>query len=278
MDLSLTLQCFCFIVAFIMTTMFALPEMAPPGNTFPTKETSIGGSGSNKGNKLVNLRVDTRQIVVAVAEAGQVPRVIPPPPARLVEPRPSTPVRDSNSPQPDNRASTSVEVRATPPSHANSSTLVGQNNDGSEQQSPAMQSMFPRFDPQVPLAQQQYYPTLERAPPALVRGIEGAQYSPSLYSQPRSPPAFGVNNPWAASRTQNAVTVSSPLRISELPSTVEVSSSEQLLDLWSIANGQTCAEAAEAYTLGLQWYGIITSPANLAKHSTVTLWHLTTRL
>ena len=259
-----------------MAATFHLPKMAPSGNPLHRKETPVADS-ANKSAKLVNLKVDTRQTVVAVAEAGQVPKIIPPPPARLAESRSSTPVRDANYPQPGNRAATPVEPATTPPSQASSSTLVRRSSDASEQQTPAMRTMFPRFDPQVPLAQQQYYPPIERVPPALVRESERAQYSPSLYSQPRSPPAFGVNNPWASSRPQNTVTVSSPLRITEPPSTVELSSSEELLDLWTIANGQTCPEAAEAYTLGVQWYGIFIFSRNQANHTTATLWHSITK-
>lgn len=227
---------------------FHLPDLAPPGNLFPSRTGTPVQPMKMTVSEIPSLKIDTRQVVIAVTEA---PQLLPPPPARIAHPRVPTPDRS-------NRAAVSSEQRSVSrespeaPSHGSSTTL---NDDGvgHNEQSPVMRSMFPQLNSSMPLSQQQYFPTLERPPPQIVALGESSQYSPSLYSQPRSPPtALLAADPWAASRIPSTLIHASPLRITEdaLP---ELSKPEQLLDFWTIANGQESSKALDSYVLGLKW-------------------------
>ena len=232
---------------------FPLPGTLPPGNTFPAQAaTELDLPIPKAGTVPSNLKLDTRQVIIAVTEAPPIIEILPPPPARLAEPRPSTPVRNVSSSLPDDNGVSNLQSPLVSRSQTSSPMPVQNGGDTPNHQSPVMRSMFPRFDPSLPLDSQQYYPTVNRAPPAILRQSEAAQYSPSMYSQPRSPPSAGLNNPWAASRIQSTLANSSPLRISEEPPP-NLSTGEQLLDLWTIANGQDSPEAAASYNLGLRW-------------------------
>ena len=233
-----------------MATDFQLPDTLPPGNTFPARPASSKAAVPKANIELQSLKIDTRQVVIAVTEAQAIPEIFPPPPARVVDSRPSTPTRNVLSSQArENDGSTSPSAAR---SRAASPMPAQNGNNALDQQSPVMRSMFPRFDPSLPLASQQYLPVTDRAPPTTLRQPDAVQYSPSLYSQPRSPPTAVLNDPWAASRIQSTLISSSPLRVSEEPPPT-LSSGEELLDLWTIANGQDSPEAAGSYSLGLRW-------------------------
>ena len=235
-----------------MATEFQLPDVAPPGNMFPSRTGTPTQAGKSLALAASNLKLDTRQVVIAVAAVPAIEQIQPPPPAHVVETQPSTPVAVSHS-----IANVGVqESRTTLEGHSQSSsaTLVQDASNGVDERSPVMRSMFPQLNPAIPVTQQQYYPTLEGILPvmAAARGIP--QYSPSLYSEPRSPPQNVLaSDPWTASRIPSTIINASPLRITEETPT-ELSSAEQLLDLWSIANGEGSTEAAEVYNLGLNWY------------------------
>lgn len=233
-----------------MASEFQLPDIAPPGNMFPSRTGTPVQAVKATVLQAPSLKLDTRQIVVAVTAASSIEHITPPPAAHVVDARPSTP-----SPPHQSEKTDAEQSRTTPEATSQSSTatLVHETNNGLDERSPVMRSMFPQLDPAVPLSQQHYFPTLERAPPVIVTPGDSAQYSPSLYSQPRSPPiALLASDPWAASRIPSTVLNASPLRITEV-SPPELSTPEQLLDLWTLANGQESSEAAESYTLGLKW-------------------------
>ncbi|MCJ1396936.1 hypothetical protein MMC11_000128 [Xylographa trunciseda] len=168
--------------------------------------------------------------------------------------RPSSPLRMSTYPEPPTtRPSSPVQGSIAPQSHRSSPTLVRTGSIGSTgTHSPIMRSMFPRFNPAVPLARQNYVPTAEHAtgPPQWQAGGSAPQtYSPSLRSPPSSPPTGSQSN-WKNSRSgYNGISQSS-LHISDVPPP-NLSTPEELLDMWSIANGQGSLEAAATYNLGL---------------------------
>ena len=111
-----------------------------------------------------------------------------------------------------------------------------------------MRSMFPSYNPSVPLGQQQYYPNME-AVPALSRIRDAA--GPSSYiphsHQEASNTNFGLPK-------QDNVKKESPLRRSEsLKRPTTFSKIEDLSELWNISNGQAAKDAADSYTLELSW-------------------------
>lgn len=126
-----------------------------------------------------------------------------------------------------------------------------------ETQSPVMRSMFPRYNPQIPLAKQHYYPSLDgnlrmaNVRPEL-RGSSSQTISTSsgeeTRSQDHSVPSVGSSRTVLTSERESVQ--SSQCSDSRPP----LSSPEELLDLWSLANGQGNWEAATTYTLQLSWY------------------------
>ena len=229
-----------------MATDFQLPDIAPPGHTFPSRNGTPTQAPKVLSVDPPTLKLDTRQIVIAVTAASSTEHIRPPSPAHVVEGQfPSTAAAAS--------AGQGLGAGEDQAGSSSQWTWAQEISHVPNEISPVMRSMFPQLNSTIPISQQQYYPTLERAPPLVVALGETTQYSPSLYSQPRSPPtALLASDPWTASRIPSTVINASPLRITE-ESPPEISSSEQLLDLWSIANGQDSSEVAETYTLGLKW-------------------------
>ena len=115
---------------------------------------------------------------------------------------------------------------------------------------PAMRSMFPTYNPNIPLSQQQYRPANDDVPVVI-----------------RSPPlaSLGSNNPYRrqAERIERSCATpepaiidvrETPLRRSEsLKRSAAVATADQLSTLWDIANGQAYANAADSYVLELSW-------------------------
>ena len=108
--------------------------------------------------------------------------------------------------------------------------------------------MFPRYNPNIPLTHQSYYPAIDRAAILPEELVNRPEYSPSLYSQRGGPsPAVSSNGPktpHSASNLEDQM-VQEPAQ--------DLSTPEELLDMWSIANGQDSQEAADTYVLGLSW-------------------------
>ncbi|KAL9609869.1 MAG: hypothetical protein Q9167_005387 [Letrouitia subvulpina] len=141
------------------------------------------------------------------------------------------------------------------PSSKSSLTLACESSDAaSGTDSPVMRSIFPRYDFTIPLARQSYYS--ERA---------NSQTHPPL-SRPRSSSSpFGRSvHPQQEPLNQNSDSIESPTEVSQ-PTTSgtkrisskasetssSVSSPEELLELWNMANGQKPREAAASYTMAL---------------------------
>lgn len=127
--------------------------------------------------------------------------------------------------------------------------------------SPVMRSIFPRYNPTLSLASQHYYPSSPNRggssnEVARLEALRSPAYAGSVDSRAE---ISGENilgtvprSPIIASPSGSGI----PSRISghahTLPSS-PISTPKDLLDLWSIANGQGSQEAAATYTLGLSW-------------------------
>lgn len=213
----------------------------------------------------LNLKGKGRGLVITITEPASAPisQVIPPQ-ARVGEAkRTSSPLRRSTTPEVGSLTSTPMQpshLLPTARSPVSPPKLVRTTSLGSTgTHSPVMRSMFPRFDPTASLDQQNYYPNMDRVPPPPAQPYEPVSiphYSPSLYSPPQSPPTS--QNQWRKSRVPSS-TLHSPLHRSHELSP-SISKSEDLLDLWTIANGQAVPDALETYTLGLQWYAVPAVP------------------
>ena len=141
--------------------------------------------------ELVNLKGNSGEIFIAIAESTAPTHAENATPSRARvagSSRPSSPL--ARMPL-QNRAPSLSETINPPRSHTSSPTLVRSGSTGSTAtHSPVMRSMFSRFDPSVSLAQQKYYPNMERMPrvPTWTHDtFTRPEYSPSLYSQPVSP-------------------------------------------------------------------------------------------
>lgn len=155
--------------------------------------------------------------------------------------------------------------RSPPRSHTSSPAHVRSDSIGSAStRSPVMHSMFPRYNPKIPLAKQHYYPNdeihrgLVDSKPK-VNGLSASSTSVFSHDETLSPTPLKVNmrTPKMMDDGKSDVPVDASEN-SELPPAI--STPEELLDLWSVANGQRSQEAAEGYTLRLSWYASITCP------------------
>ncbi|KAK7743627.1 hypothetical protein SLS53_004162 [Cytospora paraplurivora] len=116
-----------------------------------------------------------------------------------------------------------------------------------------LQSIFPQYDPNLPLSRQNYYPPQSSPthPPNIPAGaISRRLYSPTsetpAAAEPWNDPASPVRSPTSmhSSRTQQhqqhqqaATRQWPPPRANVKPSTPETSSSEELRSFWKVANG-----------------------------------------
>ena len=184
-------------------------------------------------------------------------RPLPPPltvPAKAHvrhEPKIESPNASPVSPSPPpSRAASAAEV-PLPRSSTSTPNLDRKSSEVEEpEQTPVMRSMFPSYNPAVPLAQQHYAPNTDVIPaPSFARRF--SSNNPYTQQKNRSQPDFGA--PLVAAKEPKE----SPLRRSEsLKRASAISTPEELLEMWSIANGQDYEQAAESYTLELSWYSL----------------------
>ncbi|KAI4272457.1 MAG: hypothetical protein L6R38_006592 [Xanthoria sp. 2 TBL-2021] len=173
--------------------------------------------------------------------------------------RPPTPVSlHVSCPSPTSaspsRAASPTSVESGPRSHTSSPTLVRNGSTASTgTYSPVMRSMFPRFDPTVPLARQQYYPTVDVSPEvaAATSRVDIRSYSPSLYSQQEQSFRREETDTQRTGLT-NGLGPKNVLNQSESPKEVAcISTPIELVDVWAFANGQETSGAAREYKLEL---------------------------
>lgn len=122
--------------------------------------------------------------------------------------------------------------------------------------SPVMRSMFPRYDPSRPLNRQSYYPNEDAVPGLAAAMAVAGSSSNNPYRQAghRSVSDF-VKRDLEKVRSDSASIKESPLRnMDDVEDRAALSSPEELLELWAIANGQAARhEAAETCNLELSW-------------------------
>lgn len=120
-----------------------------------------------------------------------------------------------------------------------------------------MRSMFPRYDPNVPFTQQKYRPDTDRVPGlASAMAVAGtSSYRPPSYQQQANNRPSSAYLQLEEEKLKAAETKESPLRsVDNAEQKIKLSSPEQLLGLWDIANGQTSSEEiVDAYVLELSW-------------------------
>lgn len=154
---------------------------------------------------------------------------------------------------PSLRLAVSPAMERTPPQrHPSSPNLVRSNSMGSVGvHSPVMRSIFPRYDPKVPLAKQHYYPNHE-----INRGPTHAKLKvpPPSVSCADIPSQVETLSPGPPKVNTRTIPDGAVHAFKDSESAPVISTPEDLLDLWSVANGQGSHEAAETYTLRLSWY------------------------
>lgn len=124
-------------------------------------------------------------------------------------------------------------------------------------EAPVIRSIFPQYDPELPLAEQRYYPT-QASPTNIPRAVISKRpYSPALSEQrslpsPRSPRAY-VGSPMSAPPTVGSF----PAGILDVVKRV-ADSTEELRELWKAANGwRVSASEGRSFCLEMTRYVIL---------------------
>jgi hypothetical protein len=111
------------------------------------------------------------------------------------------------------------------PKFSNSPSNPGPSNGGPSSGEPVIHSIFPRYNPEIPLERQPYFPT-QASPTHIPRTlISKSPYSPGLDSV--------MSGPLSAP----AVVSQFPRGIQDVPKTVEPATTEELKELWKVTNG-----------------------------------------
>lgn len=190
----------------------------------------------------------------------QAPRKKPQPPPLAIPPkalisddqRPATsPSRPTSIPT-RSRAASPTEV-PLPRSSTNTPIPVSSVSGAT----PVMRSMFPRYDPNVPLTLQQYRPEIETVP-GLARAMAVAGTSsyrpPSYLQQANNRPSSAYLQSERDGLKDADIKESSFQSADKAEPETTLSSPEELLDLWDVANGQTASEGVgDRHVLELSW-------------------------
>lgn len=213
----------------------------------------------------VSTKAPSVQQVTIQTEPRQKPQPPPltiPPKAHIAEDqRPATPPSPHEHCTKQERAPSPANM-PLPRSNAPTPTPledVGVASPKSE--TPVMRSMFPRYNPNRPLARQSYYPHLDSVP-----GLASAMaVAGSSSNDPNS------NNPYRQQMARRSSDLAKSSFDSQRPGIAEVKESplrnvenseqqaafstpEELTEVWNIANGQAASEeAADTYSLELSW-------------------------
>lgn len=155
-----------------------------------------------------------------------------------------------------------------PTSFSEAPTLVRSNSNASQQsaartgfetsplrgEEPVMHSIFPRYNPDVPLEYQQYYPT-QASPTHIPREVISRRpYSPEGRSPLQSPYVLGVNPGQF------------PRGISEAP-IMDPSSNEEMKELWKVVNGWR-VQPSEARTFCMKMTSAAEEPVHTLSSAT----------
>lgn len=131
---------------------------------------------------------------------------------------------------------------------------------------PAVRSIFPQYDHNLPFDRQEYYPT-QTSPTHIPRTVISRQ---SHVPESRSPPVRSpIRSPLSAGSTQRW-----PRRPQDPPVIPRVSTTDELRDYWKVANGWK-ASAVEGRTFCLKLIPEKDTPIyNLTSASTQPLYHM----
>lgn len=154
-------------------------------------------------------------------------------------PVPQVQPADAASPQSTRRAPESHDIE------------VQKSGLGTPAETPVMRSIFPSYNENVPLGQQEYRPNIEAVP-----GLAAARAAAGMSSN--NPYRQHCNGSHAslpkADSTQPDRQDPLVQRSDSVKQTGAISTPEELLQLWSISNGQEYEEADESYSMELSWY------------------------
>ena len=216
---------------FIIQITEATPP--PPGRPTVMSETLYGGGHNQK-------------------QKPQPPPLAIPPKAYISDDqRPATPPSPPASLPTGNQVTSPTDV---PLPRSSTNSPIVRSNSGA---TPVMRSMFPRYDPNKALAQQHYRPDIDRVP-GLARAMAVAgtsSYRPPSYSQEANNRPSSAYLQLERERLRAGDTKDSPFRSAEnVEPKAMLSTPEQLISLWDVANGQTTSEEVnDTYTLELSW-------------------------
>jgi hypothetical protein len=238
------------------------PPPPPRMNNSPISPVARGGSRLQKGKNTALSPVSpiqeddhsygkTEGVVIQILEPSRTTTPVERPPAAIVV--------DSRSSSPDTKhdradspqANSPPRSRAVSPAtqRTNSPTLVRANSAASPEphESPVqMRSMFPTYNPSLPLSRQMYFPPRGASPPNLpTQVVQRGEYSPSATSPSQLDHALG------GPKTAPASVIDFPLDTLD-PMPQAFSSPEDLERLWIAANGQDDGQGSQL-TLGMSF-------------------------
>jgi hypothetical protein len=135
------------------------------------------------------------------------------------------------------------------------------NGSSSSGEQPMIRSIFPRYNPEVPLERQSYYPT-QASPTHIPRQvISKPQYSSSINSAMQSP----GSPPPTVGRYQRGIT--------EVPKAPSPSTNEELKELWKVTNGWRVS-ASEGRSFCMKMDSAIDTPIHTLSSSTQAFYAL----
>lgn len=149
------------------------------------------------------------------------------------------------------RAPSPLQHEGSPKSHTSSPTLVRKGSNASTRtatHSPIMRSMFPRYDLNASLAQQRYHPQGGRITQNQARNTS----IPNVYSR-QGRKGNRLTLPVLEIPSQSSGLVPILQQNASMPSSFALSTPEELLPLWSIANGQAASVTKDTYIIELSW-------------------------
>ena len=189
---------------------------------------------------------------------GQKPQ---PPPLALAIPQKAHISQNQIIPPPPSSSPPSIRSCAPSPadiplprSSTNTPELIRRSTDPTPTVvSPVMRSMFPKYDPSRPLNRQSYYPNIEAVPGlASAMAVSGSSNNPYRHQIARR---SMLRTSIEMERNETPDVKETPLRMVEnAEHQAELSTPEELLELWNISNGQAASEdAPSSYNLELSW-------------------------
>jgi hypothetical protein len=111
------------------------------------------------------------------------------------------------------------------PKFSNSTSNSAPSNGGPSSGGPVIHSIFPRYNPDIPLERQPYFPT-QSSPTHIPRTL--------ISKSPYSP---GLDSVMSGSTSAPAVVNQFPRGVQDVPKTVEPATTEELKELWKVTNG-----------------------------------------